>query len=410
MKIAIFSDCYLDLTGGIVTSINTQKKALEDRGHTVYVFSSSYPKTPQEQKTLAKAHIFPVPSCKIIGRGLTPVARRPRVIEKWLLKAHPELANFDVFYVHYEAGCSIAGLRLARALKIPSVQVMHGREEVGEELLVPKGLRTITATLLNLFHSWYLPHKIKIHRDTYLAKTIARAKMWTLMVNHANAADLVLTPSNHFKQKLAHYGVTRPIKVLKNAIPDEIFVKNLTPRTLAPGEPLRLVWHSRISGEKRPLAFLEALTRLELPYHVDMYGAGPDLNRAKHYAESHHLSVTFHGTKPFAKIYQTVQKSHLDVLVSSGYDTFGMTLIEAESAGTPVLYVDPDLSEIVPPGGGLLTKDPSPAAIATAINTLKTRPDCITKMSEKMLAHRDTTRASSVVMNLETYFRGIIDS
>ena len=57
MKIAIFSDCFLDLTGGIVTTITAQKKELESRGHTVYVFSSSYPKTSVEMAKFKKENI-----------------------------------------------------------------------------------------------------------------------------------------------------------------------------------------------------------------------------------------------------------------------------------------------------------------------------------------------------------------
>ena len=37
-----------------------------------------------------------------------------------------------------------------------------------------------------------------------------------------------------------------------------------------------------------------------------------------------------------------------------------MTLIEAESAGTPVLYVDPNLREIAARGGSILAKSPNP--------------------------------------------------
>ena len=68
MKIAIFSDCYLDLTGGITSSINAQKQALEDLGHTVYVFSSGYPRAKEELQKLASRNIFPVPSCKFLFR------------------------------------------------------------------------------------------------------------------------------------------------------------------------------------------------------------------------------------------------------------------------------------------------------------------------------------------------------
>ena len=153
MKIAFFSDCYLDLTGGIVTSINAQKAELERRGHTIYIFSTGFPKSKTELKKLAEKNIFQVPSCKLCFLGLTPVSRRPKIIERWLLKNHPEIKDFDIYYIHYEAGCSIAGLRLAKQLKIPTVQVMHGREDMGETNIIPFGFRTIVAILLNWFHS-----------------------------------------------------------------------------------------------------------------------------------------------------------------------------------------------------------------------------------------------------------------
>ena len=403
MKIAIFTDCFLDLTGGIVTSITAQKKALESRGHTVYIFSSSYPKTKNELEKLQKEHIYPVKSCRVIGRGLTPIARRPRIIEKELLRAHPEIKDFDVFYIHYEAGCSIAGLRLGKKLGIKTVQVMHGREDIGEQNLIPFGFKTIVATSLNWFHSWYLPHPVSVKKDDYLATTIAGAKMWSLMVNHANFADLVLTPSQHFKEKLTHYGVKKTIKVLPNGVSDEFFIPNLQPKTLNSNEPLKIIWHSRVSKEKRIMPFLEALKMVKGKYVLDVYGDGNDLKRAQRYAKKYHLNTRFHGPAPFKKIYPEIVKSHLDVLNSYNFDTFGMTLIEAESAGTPALYVDPDLKAIVPAAGSILSS-PSSEDVAKVIDELISHPEKITKMSEAMLSHRDNVRISHLVETLENYF------
>lgn len=402
MKIAIFTDCFLDLTGGIVTTISAQKQALEKNGHTVYVFSSSYPKTAAELEKLKKENIFPVKSCRILGRGLTPIARRPKVIEKDLLKTHPEIKDFNYFYVHYEAGCSIAGLRLGKKLKIKTVQVMHGREDIGEQNLVPFGFKTIVATLLSWFHSWYLPHKVKIKKDNYLATTIAGAKMWTLMINHANYADLVLTPSKHFKEKLSKYGVKKEIKVLQNGVLDEFFIPNLKPKTLSKNEPLKIIWHSRVSKEKRIMPFLKALEKVDGKYILNVYGDGNDLKRAKKYVKKHHLNVKFHGATSFQKIYPEIVKSHLDVLNSYNFDTFGMTLIEAESAGTPALFVDPDLKEIVPSTGSVFAdKD----HVAEVIKDLIKNPEKITEMSEVMLKNRDKVKVSKVVETLENYLK-----
>lgn len=449
MKIAIFSDCYLDLPGGIPTVINLEKRELEKRGHTVCIFSSGYPRTATEIAKLAKKRIFLVPSCRIFGRGLTPIARRPRIIEKWLTKNHPEVADFDIFYIHYEAGCSIAGLRFARAHGIPAIQVMHGREDVGEPLVITRGFRTLVASALNWFHSWYLPHPVKIRRDDYLARTRAAAKMWELMVNHANFADYVITPSKHFAKKLAHYGVLQLLIALPHGLPDEICdlphqvheysgikarvevptgVTNTTIKartkvptksqntpvnsTKTPSEPhddvLRLIWHSRVAPEKRIMSFLEALTMVKIPYHLDVYGSGIELKRAQKYAHKHHLPVIFHGQTDHDVIYRELLRAHLDILVSYNYDTFGMTLIEAESAGAPVLIADPDLREAIPSSSYFLSRTPHPADLAAELNSLAAHPEKIATMSQKMLSHRDDIKISRKIDKLEHLFDKLI--
>ena len=408
MKIAFFSDCYLDLTGGIVSSINAQKAALEQNGHTVYIFSSGYPRSRDELQKLAKDHIYQVPSCKYCFKPLTPVSRRPKIIEDWLISTHPELKEFDVFYIHYESGCSIAGLRLGKKLIIPTVQVMHGREDMGEANLIPFGCRTIVAALLNWFHSWYLPHKTIVHRNNYYADTFAKAKMWTLMVNHANFADLVLTPSEHFKKKLIHYGVAKDVKVFPNGYPDEKYPTSPSVKQLRPGEELKMIWHSRVSAEKRIMPFLHALTDVRGKYRLDVYGGGGDLKRAKHFANKHQLNVHFHGDTPFAKVQEAILKSHLDILVSYNYDTFGMTLIEAEAAGVPVFFCDPDMEEVVPPDSFIISKNESPEEMAVALNSIFKNPERIEQMSRVMLEHREEVLISHRIKILEKIFNGII--
>ena len=404
MKIAIFSDCYLDLTGGIVTSINSQKTELEKLGHEVVIFSTAYPKTAEELKVLAEKNIFVVPSCKYLIRGATPVSRRPKIIEKWLLKEHPEIRDFDIFYIHYESGCSIAGLRLGKKLKIPTVQVMHGREDSGEAVLIPFGFRTIVASALNWFHSWYVKHDVKISPDEYLATTIARAKMWTMMVNHANAADYVITPSEHMKKKLQHYGVVRKITVLPNGLADRSYPNKPDEKVLKEGHELRMVWHSRVSGEKRIMVLLKALKMTSIKYRLDVYGGGPDFKKAKRYVKRHHLKVYLHGNTPFDKVQEAIKNAHLDVLVSYNFDNHPLTLVEAEANGIPVLICDKDMAGLVPKDSFVLAKDKTAPAIAEALDILKDDPDKIRRMSRVMISRREETKISNYINDLVKFF------
>lgn len=408
MKIAFFSDCYLDLTGGIRSSIDAQKAALENDGHEVVVFSTGFPRSTEALQKLAEERIYQVPSCKLFFLGLTPVSRRPKIIEDWLLKEHPEIKDFDVFYIHYEAGCSIAGLRLGKKLHIPTVQVMHGREDMGEGNIIPRGFRTIVAILFDWFHSWYIPHKVKVHQDGFYADGLGKTKMWNLMVNHANYADLVLTPSAHFREKLIRYGATENIKVFPNGYPDKSFPENPTVKELAPDQELKMVWHSRVSAEKRMMPFLRALHMVKGKYHLDVYGGGGDYFRAKRFVKRHNLNVKFHGNASFEKVQKAISESHLDVLVSYNFDTFGMTLIEAEAHGVPVFFCDPDMKEVVPSGSYVISTNENSDEMAKALDSLLKHPDRIAKMSQVMLKHRDEVLISNRIKQLEKIFNGII--
>ncbi len=407
MKIAIFSDCYLDLTGGIITSINSQKEELEKLGHEVVIFSTAYPKTEKELKALADKKIYVVPSCKYLIRGATPVSRRPKIIEKWLEKNHPELKEFDIFYIHYESGCSIAGIRLGKKNHIPTVQVMHGREDSGEAVLIPFGLRTFVAWALNTFHSWYVKHDINISPDEYLATTIARTKMWTMMVNHANAADFVITPSEHMKKKLQHYGVVRKITVFPNGLADRSYPKEPEEKVLEEGRELRMVWHSRVSGEKRIMVLLKALKLTSIKYRLDVYGGGPDLKKAKRYVKRHRLNVKLHGTTPFDKVQEAIKNAHLDVLVSYNFDNHPLTLVEAEANGIPVLICDQDMAGLVPKDSFVLAKNETAEAIAEALDNLMADPDKIRRMSRVMISHREETKVSNRIGDLVKFFNEI---
>lgn len=417
MKIAFFSDCYLDLIGGIASSIDAQKTALENDGHEVYIFTTGFPRSKAQLQKLAKKHVYLVPSCKLFFRGLTPVSRRPRIIENWLMQEHPELQDFDIFYIHYEAGCSIAALRLGHKLHIPTVQVMHGREDMGEINIIPRGLRTIVAVLINQVHSWYLPHPVKIHRDNRQANSPAKARMWELMVNHANAADLVLTPSAHFRDKLVHYGVTKAIKVFPNGFPDKFYPEHPKPKTFKSGQTLKIIWHSRVSAEKRMMPFLRALNILQQTldkssnppkFTLDVYGGGGDYFRARRFAKRHHLNVNFHGNASFEAVQKAIANSHLDCLVSYDFDTFGMTLIEAEAHGVPVFICDPDLQETVPSGSYLISQNENPDEMATALYDLLKHPARIRQMSEVMLAHRAEILISHRIKTLEQIIGDLI--
>lgn len=379
MKIAIFTDLYAPWAdGGVVASIKAQKDDLERMGHEVVVFCPGF--------DAHEKNVITVPSHKKLRVNGAVIAKRPSLVEEFVLSEMPDFASFDLVHVQYEASCSIAGVRLAKKFDLPLVQTMHGREDMAIAVNIPHPFKFLVASVLNFAHGRCLKHTLKVKRDKYQAPTLARAKMWELMINQAEYADVVTTPSRHFACKLEHYGVTKPIVAVSNGLPDELLEMEVAPRQLEDGAVLKMVWNSRTSKEKRILPFLHALTMLNRPYILYVYGNGNQLKKAKKVAQKHHLKVKFYGAVKRAKIFERMQSAHLGVMASYNFDTQGMTLLESEAMGLPVFFCDPAMSEVVPNGSYVLADGPEAAAMQIALDNLPAEQ--IERMSRKMLAHR----------------------
>lgn len=406
MKIAIFTDVFLEVPGGIPSSIKAQRASLEKLGHIVTIFCPGFSVPKGEHD------IVLVPTHKHLRANGAPLSKAPEVVEKFIREKYP-MFDFDLVHVHYEASCSLAGARLARQYKVPLVQTMHGREDMAIAINVPHPFKTIAALFLNKMHSVYIPHHKMIPYDDDLAPTVARARMWTLMVNHANYADQVITPSKHFAEKLKQYGVKKPITVVSNGVADEM-VKSLGSsekkliRTMKPGETLKIFWNSRVSREKRIIPFLQAMAVMEEPCELTACGDGNALEQAKKYAKRHKIKATFHGRVPHEKMLEKMLNQHISVTVSYGFDTQGLTLLEAEATGMPVFFCDPDMKESVPGGGYVMSDGPSAEEMAKALDQLARQPEKIEDMSQVMLAHRDDILQSTQIKKLLNVYQSAL--
>ena len=409
MNVAIFTDVFLEVPGGIPSSITAQREYLAKNGISSIVFCPARPgsKTPKG--------VFAVPSFKHFRPGGAPFAKRIKTVKKAILKTYPKF-DFDIVHVHYEGACSLAGMQLAREFNRPLVQTMHGREDVAAETNIPHPFKTLGGILLCRLHKFGLPHPLKVKRDDYLAPTIVRAKMWTLMVNHANFADVVITPSEHFKEKLQHYGVSKPFFVISNAISDEALKQSFKEagldfarpliRQYDGKEPLRLFWNSRVSKEKRMLPFLEALTLTKTPTKLEVYGDGNELARAKRFATQHGLDVRFHGRTAHSEMLKKMSKAQLSVVVSYGFDNQPMTILEARAMGLPTLICDPDLTEVTGEGG-ILAPDPEAPGLAKALNQIFENPAKITAKSKACILDRPEVLQSVQIKKLLKLYQNL---
>ena len=401
MRIAVFTDIYAPwATGGIVSSIQAQKRELEKLGHTVVVFCPGF---DSDDPT-----VVTVPTFKWLKINETAVARTPQEIETAILDQRPEFGReFDLVHAHYEAACSIAGIRLARRFGLPVVQTMHGREDMAIAVNVAPALRFGVAEALDLLHAQCLEHGVEVERDQFQAPTLTRARMWRLMVNHAESADIVVTPTRHFAEKLRHYGVTRPLRVVSNGVDEDLVTQEFQVRRLEEGAPLLMLWNSRVSHEKRIMPFLKAVAQLQRPYHLTVYGDGNDLKKAQRYARQQELAVEFRGRRPRTEIIRQMGSAQLAIMASYNFDTQGMTLLEAKATGLPVFFCDPNMREVVPEGSYVLAAGPEPEAMAAALEALPAGQ--VEKMSRVMMAHREEALQSAQIQKLLAVYQEALE-
>ena len=411
MRIALFTDIYLDIPGGIPSSIKAQKSALQKLGHKITIFC------PGDQTNNTEKDLYIVPTHRLLRPNQAPLAKRPKKILHSIKKEYPVFSDyFDLIHVHYEASCSIAGVKLAKEHKLKLIQTMHGREDIAINTNLPTPTKYLVAKLLNTMHSISLGRlSSKTERmprkDSFLIKNSVYQNMWQLMVRQANLADAVISPSVHFAKNLKQYGVKKPIHVISNGV-DDSYLQNLDfpIRSFKPNEHLRIIWNSRLSKEKRILPFLQSVANSKHKDRIDLtiIGDGNQMQEAKNFAKSHLQSsqIKFLGIVPHEQIFNFMQNQHISVINSYGFDTQGMTILEAVACGLPILYADPAMDEVVPEHGGLRSSNDSVAAMADIIDQLFTHPTLVEEMSKNAIKAKNSVLQSTQISKLlELYLK-----
>ncbi len=402
MHVAVFSDYYLPTLGGIQTSIKAQKTALEARGHRVTIFCPlSLPSTDPD--------IVRLPTLKYLKPDGFPVAGTTKRVVAAAIRELQSRPDIGLVHVHSDMAAGVAGLLAAKAVGLPAIQSMHGREDVYVAQILP--LPDLTSAFFAHLHSKYISHReARINPQGHNVGTITARRIWRLMVSQSNFADHVIVPSRHFAEKLLDHGVTKPLTVHSNGLEDSVFeqLPIKQPRFVGANEDLRVMWCARFSPEKWPLALLEAAGSFPPGVSVDMYGDGMLFKKAQAYLRRHGLAekVTLHGAVSQADVLAAMETHHLIINTSDDFENQPMTLLEAIAAGLPALYCDPDLGELLPAAGSVLAASAQPSSIAAAVTNLRAHPEAITAMSQAVSDYRDCVRQShSIDALIELYAR-----
>ena len=160
-----------------------------------------------------------------------------------------------------------------------------------------------------------------------------------LQVQAARFASGVVVVSTPIVQRLQSHGITRNVHLVRNAVAP---VANALPRVQArealhlPAEAVLVGWVGRVSHEKGPDLFVEALARTAPAVHGVMIGDGPELEASKRRAQQLGIADRMHfcGMVPGASRYLAAFDA---VALTSRTEGTPMILLETMWAHIPIV-------------------------------------------------------------------------
>jgi glycosyltransferase involved in cell wall biosynthesis len=167
-----------------------------------------------------------------------------------------------------------------------------------------------------------------LYGEMYLSRSVRQRALRPLLGplcradrTAARRADLYMTSSDHVRRRIRRvYGLDAVV------VPPPVDTARFTPR----GRGERLLVVSRLLAYKRVDLVVDAATLAGLA--LDVVGAGPELENLRARAGP---TVTFHGDLPDETVTELMEGCR--ALVLPGTEDFGITPVEANAAGKPVI-------------------------------------------------------------------------
>lgn len=308
MKILITSDCYLPMVNGVVTSIQQLSDNLRAMGHEVKILTLAI-----GMKNSVEGDVTSLASMNV--NFIYPDARLriPKYNDeiKRIIEWKPDLIHSQSEFSSY-----FIAKRLAKRLQIPMIHTYH--------------------TVYEDYTHYFSPSK-KMGK-----KFVASASRWVCKKTKA-----VIAPTEKVRKMLERYGIG-PDGKLVPVIPTGIDPAPFNDRSkrdeirerfgISPDTCL-LVAVGRLGKEKNYEEVLRYLKQFDDPcVRLLLVGDGPDRSRLEKLAAELELGdrAVFAGMIPHKEVAPYYTAADLFVCASSS-ETQGLTYLEAEAAGLPVL-------------------------------------------------------------------------
>ena len=360
LRVTMFTNNYLPFIGGVPISIERLRRGLEHLGDSTQIVAPRYRDQPSQEDAVVR-----VPSLLAMGEK-----REFRLANIFLARIRKQVRAFrpDVIHLHHPFWLGSLGLFMARQLRIPAIYTYHTRLE---------------------HYAHFVPLPGMLFRNLISHALIKR---------FANRCDGVIVPTYSTEEYLRMIGVTTPTFVQPTGIEYERFQAVKPADVEALRKKLRLsnekvfISVARLSNEKNIDFIIEAIDRLrqesDVPFRFLMIGDGHQRDRLQKKIDS--LELGSHFT-----LVGAVQPEEMALwynlgdafLFASKSETQGMVILEAMSAGLPVVAVrSSGIEDVVRDGlNGYKTPENQARWIEKARQLLE-NDDLRTELSEKARA------------------------
>ncbi len=308
MKILITSDCYLPTVNGVVTSIEQLSENLRAQGHEVKILTLS-----QRMHNYTEGEVTYLASMDV-----------------------------DVIYPEARLRLPVFNKDVERLIEWQP-DLIHSQNEFSSYLLAKRLVRRMGIPIIHTYHTVYEDYTHYFSPSKRLGKKIVASGSRMICKN----LQAVIAPTEKVRKMLEGYGIGpdgRKVYVVPTGIDPAPFAEKSRREELrrefgVSPDTCLLAGVGRMGKEKNYEEILRFIARSRDPrIKLLLVGDGPDRPRLEKIAEELQLNdrVIFAGMIPHSEI--VPYYSAADVFVSaSSSETQGLTYLEAEAAGLPVL-------------------------------------------------------------------------
>jgi len=314
MNIAIFTDTYFPDINGVASSVYTLSTELRKRGHNVYVFTVSEPRSARK-KMEEESSVYRFPSIPII-----------------FLKPKRAASPFSI--------------RLMRLIKKFKIDIIHTQTEFFMGYMAKGASTSYRLPIVHTFHTMYEDYLHYIANGKLITPAMARRYSRTF----CQFASAVIAPTEKTADFLRRCEVSRPIYVIPTGINLEPFSRDSHPKeaclvlkkklNLDPSWPIILCL-GRIAQEKSldmAISAMPGILKRVPEARMLVVGTGPDKENLEDLSRSLGIAdhVIFTGAVPYLEIGSYYQLGDV-FLCCSTTETQGLTYYEAMAAGIPIV-------------------------------------------------------------------------